>query len=64
MKTVEMGSCSMTYIPSYMKTGSAVRMLIRGHADTQSHKMNRDHKLYLIFQSQESRLKCIHLIEY
>jgi hypothetical protein len=32
---VEMGSDAMTYIPSYIKIGSAIQKLIRG--DTQTH---------------------------
>jgi hypothetical protein len=33
---VEMGSGVMIYIPSFIKTGSAIQKLIEGHTDTQT----------------------------
>jgi hypothetical protein len=33
---VEMGSSAMIYIPSFIKTGSGIRKLIRGYTDTQT----------------------------
>jgi hypothetical protein len=33
---VEMGSDAMIYVPSFIKTGSAIQKLIGGHTDTQT----------------------------
>jgi hypothetical protein len=51
--TVEMGSGAMTYVPSFTKTGSAIRRLMR-----EMHRQNRDPiSLLLFFQNKEIRLK-------
>jgi hypothetical protein len=51
---VEMGSCAMICIPSFIKIGSAIQKLIRG--DTQTHKHHGDQiSLLSFFQEKESR---------
>jgi hypothetical protein len=37
---VEMGSCAMIYLPSFIKIGSGIRKLIRG--DTHTHRERPD----------------------
>jgi hypothetical protein len=33
---VEMGSCAMIFIPSFIKIGSGIQKLMRGYTDTQA----------------------------
>jgi hypothetical protein len=52
----EMGSRAMIYIPSFIKVGSAIQMLIQG--DSQTHRQNGERiNLLSLFQDKESRLK-------
>jgi hypothetical protein len=51
---IELGSGVMTYIPSFVKTGSAIQKLKGG--DTQRQHGDRI-SLLLFFHSNESRLK-------
>jgi hypothetical protein len=52
---VEMGLGAMIYIPSYIKIGSAIRKLIRGH--TQTHRQHGDClRVHLRFQDKGSRV--------
>jgi hypothetical protein len=48
---VEMGSCVMMYIPSFIKTGSSIQKLIGGNSQTQTHTQRawRLHKPTFIF---------------
>jgi hypothetical protein len=51
---VKMGSGAMIYIPSFIKTGSGIKKLIRG--DTQAHRQHDDLiSLLPFFQNNESR---------
>jgi hypothetical protein len=53
---VEMGSGTMVYIPSFIKSRSGIQKLIRG--DTQTHRQQGDLiSLLLFLQNKESRLK-------
>jgi hypothetical protein len=53
---VEMGSGAMIYIPSFIKVGSAIQMLIR--RDSQTHRQHGERiSLLSPFQNKESRLK-------
>jgi hypothetical protein len=60
---VEIGSCVMLYIPSFIQTGSAIRKLIGGRVglhrrtDIEAQKWHGDRiSLLLFFQNKESRL--------
>jgi hypothetical protein len=46
---VELGSGVMTYMPSFIKTGSGIQKLMGGHTDTQ--------KAWRFFRNEESTLK-------
>jgi hypothetical protein len=40
---IQMGSCAMIYIPSFIKTGSGIQKLIKGthtHTHTHTHMTN------------------------
>jgi hypothetical protein len=53
--TVEMGSGAMLYIPSFVKTGSAIQKLVKG-----IHRQHGDRifiLFYFIFQNKIERLK-------
>jgi hypothetical protein len=51
---VEIGSGDMTYIPSFVKTGSDIQKLVAGA--TQKHRQHGD-RISLLFLNKESRLK-------
>jgi hypothetical protein len=54
--TTEMGSGAMTYIPSFIKNGSGLQMLLV--SDTQTHRQQGDLiSLRLFFQNKERMLK-------
>jgi hypothetical protein len=57
---VEMRSCAMICIPSFMKTGSGTQHLLGGYTDTQTgwrlHKSTFIY-LFIFFQNKECRLK-------
>jgi hypothetical protein len=57
---VEMGSCAMIYIPSFITIGSAIRKFIRG--DSQTHRLAEwwSHKMfsvlaYFLFSSEKKK---------
>jgi hypothetical protein len=50
----EMGSGAMIYIPSFIKIGSAIQMLIGG-----IHRQCGDRRRLLFFQNTERRLRII-----
>jgi hypothetical protein len=54
---VEMGSGAMIYIPSFIKTGSAIHNLIGGYTDTQTQTFGDRISLLLFCQNKENRLK-------
>jgi hypothetical protein len=49
MHAVEMGSCAMIYIPSFINTDSGIQKLIRGYSQTQTAR--RSHKPTFIFST-------------
>jgi hypothetical protein len=54
--SVEMGSSTMIYIPSFIKIGSGIQKLIWGNA--RAHTQHSDLiSLLLFFQNKESKLK-------
>jgi hypothetical protein len=52
---VEMASGGMTYIPSFINTGSGIQKLLGGGGTQQGDLIS----LHLFFQNKESRLKTI-----
>jgi hypothetical protein len=56
--TVEIGSDAVIYIPSFIRTGSAIQKLIRRRNHIKTHKQQGDLiSLPLFFQNKENRLK-------
>jgi hypothetical protein len=47
---VEVGSGAMTYIPSFIKTGSGIQKLIPGTLDTHTHRGHRINLLSLFYK--------------